>query len=137
MKIGLSFSRCLLDIVEGRINKDEVLVIIARTDFNPNDDEGWKEIWNTYLYGGLSNAEWAGYEDDEDLFRNLAKDLYNNGKLHQPRQFGAYPQRRPEHWLEVVLPNSELDQNPAAKKAWENFQIIAGLVNVKLDKGYN
>jgi hypothetical protein len=56
--------------------------------------------------------------------------------MHQPRQFGARPQRRSEFWLEAVLPSSELETNPAAKKAWDNFQMVAGLTNVRLDKEY-
>jgi hypothetical protein len=56
--------------------------------------------------------------------------------MHQPRQFGAHPARRREIWLEAVLPSSELERNPAAKDAWNQFQTIAGLTNVKLDKDY-
>jgi hypothetical protein len=63
--------------------------------------------------------------------------LYSDGKMHQPRQFGAHPRRRPEIWLEAVLPSSELETNPAAKMAWDNFQVISGLTNVKLDKEYS
>ena len=40
----------------------------------------------------------------------------------------------PYYWLEAVLPSDELDNNPAAKKAFEQFQIVAGLTNTKLDK---
>jgi hypothetical protein len=29
-----------------------------------------------------------------------------------------------------------LATNPAAKKAWDSFQVIAGLTNVNLDKEY-
>jgi hypothetical protein len=62
--------------------------------------------------------------------------LYDDGKMHQPRQFGAHPTRRPEIWLEAVLPNSELENNPAAKLAWEKFQTIASLSSVTLDDKY-
>jgi hypothetical protein len=62
--------------------------------------------------------------------------LYTDGKMHQPRQFGAHPRRRPEIWLEAVLPSSELEKNPAAKIAWDKFQTVAGLTNVNLDKEY-
>ena len=41
MRIGLSFSRCVLDIVEGRVDIDDVLVVIARTDFDPHNDSQW------------------------------------------------------------------------------------------------
>jgi hypothetical protein len=145
MKIGLSYSRCVKDIVDGIVDINDVLIIIARTDFNPHDDEQWQGIWQGYAggsdaalmrgYFGGTNPEWAGYED-EDRFRSVSIELWEQGKLHQPRKFGAYPRRRPEIWLETVLPSSELETNPAAKKAWDNFQMIAGLTNVELDKEY-
>ena len=59
MKIGLSYSRCVLDIIEGRVNIDDVLVLITRTNFDPNVDEQWTGIWQGYTMGGLSNPEWA------------------------------------------------------------------------------
>ena len=145
MKIGLSYSRCVRDIVDGKVNIDDVLVLITRTDFDPHDDDQWKGIWigygggtdNGYTTGffGGSNPEWAGYHD-EDQFRSISIELWESGKLHQPRKFGAHPQRRPEIWLETVLPSSELITNPAAKKAWDTFQIVAGLTNTRLDKEY-
>ena len=145
MKIGLSYSRCVRDIVDGVVDIDDVLIIIARTNFDPHDDKQWSGIWvgygggtdNGYTTGffSQSNPEWAGYAD-EDQFRSVSIELWESGKLHQPRKFGAHPTRRPEIWLEAVLPSSELETNPVAKKAWDNFQIIAGLTSVNLDKEY-
>ena len=145
MKIGLSYSRCVRDIVDGKVSIDNVLVLITRTDFDPRDDEQWSGIWsgygggteNEYNHGffSQSNPEWAGYHE-EDKFRSISIMLYDDGKMHQPRQFGARPQRRPEIWLEAVLPNSELEKNPAAKMAWKKFQTIASLSSVELDDKY-
>jgi hypothetical protein len=138
MKIGLSYSRCVRDIVDGVVDINDVLVIISRTDFDPHNDDQWKGIWLSYQgVGGNSVPEWASYTDnDEDRFRSVSIELWEAGKLHQPRKFGAHPSRRPEIWLETILPSSELATNPAAKKAWEQFQIIAGLTNVRMDKEY-
>ena len=138
MKIGLSYSRCVRDIVDGLVDINDVLVLITRTDFDPNNDKQWEEIWTGYHQrGGWSNPEWAHYKDeDEERFRQVSIDLWEQGKLHQPRQFGAHPARRPEIWLEAVLPSSELKRNPAAQDAWDRFQTIAGLTNVTLDKDY-
>jgi len=138
MKIGLSYSRCVRDIVDGRVDINDVLIIISRTDFDPHDDEQWTGIWSGYhLRSGWSNPEWAHYSDeDEAKFRSVSIELWEQGKLHQPRKFGAHPSRRPEIWLEAVLPSSELTRNPAAQDAWDRFQTIAGLTNVKLDKDY-
>jgi len=147
MKIGLSYSRCIRDIVDGKVDIDDVLIVIARTDFDPHDDEQWQGIWQGYAGGsdvnmmrgffGGSNPEWAGYSDeDEDRFRSVSIELWERGKFHQPRKFGAHPSRRPEIWLEAVLPSEELAKNPAAKTAWDKFQTIAGLTNVELDDNY-
>ena len=138
MKIGLSYSRCVRDIVDGKVSIDDVLVIISRTDFDPNNAEQWQDIWQGYHQrGGWSNPEWGHYaEEDEDRFRSVSIELWETGKLHQPRKFGAHPSRRPEIWLEAVLPSSELKKNPAAKIAWDKFQTVAGLTNVNLDKEY-
>ena len=138
MKIGLSYSRCVRDIVEGKVDIADVLVIIARTDFDPNDDKQWQGIWRGYGGGTDGNGlrglfsgslpEWGMYEnEDEDLFRSVSIELWEQGKFHQPRKFGAHPSRLPYYWLEASLPADELESNPAVKRAWEQFQIVAGL----------
>jgi hypothetical protein len=138
MKIGLSFSRCILDIVEGRVDINDILVVVARTDFDPRDDDQWAGIWDGYVRGGLSNPEWSNYnfsdKEHEDKFRSVSIMLWEEGKFHQPRKFGARPRRLPHYWLEAGLLTQDIDSNPSVKKAWEQFQIIAGLANIKLDK---
>ena len=147
MKIGLSFSRCVRDIVDGVVDIDDVLVIIARTDFDPRDDKQWSGIWNGYgggspnmsSFSGFSRTapEWSGYSaEDEAKFRDVSCTLWETGKFHQPRKFGAQPSRRGEFWLEAVLPDSELQTRPAVKEAWDKFQMLAGLTDTKLDREY-
>ena len=138
MKIGLSYSRCVRDIVDGKVDIADILVLITRTDFDPHNDEQWADIWTGYhIRSGWSNPEWANYTDeDEDRFRSVSIELWETGKLHQPRKFGAHPSRRPEIWLETVLPDSELETRPAVKAAWDHFQTLAGLTDVKLDREY-
>jgi len=131
MKIGLSLSRCVRDIVEGRVDIDDVLVLITRTDFDPTVQEQWDSIWVGYI---SYNPEWRGLE--HDAVRDVVLRLWDSGRIHQPRQFGAHPTRRREYWLETVLPDSELERNPAARDAWDRFQVIAGLADVKLDRDY-
>lgn len=138
MKIGLSYSRCVRDIVDGAIDINDVLIIISRTDFDPHSNEQWNQIWAGYrMRSGWSQPEWANYPDeDEDKFRSVSIELWEQGKLHQPRKFGAHPTRRPEIWLEAVLPSEELDKNPAVKAAWQKFQTLASLSSVDLDESY-
>jgi hypothetical protein len=136
MKIGLSYSRCVRDIVDGTVDIDDVLLVIARTDFDPRNDDQWNSIWVGYHDSyGLSNPEWRNYPpEDEDRFRSVSIELWESGRLHQPRQFGAHPQRMPYYWLETTLPSDELDRFPAVKLAWEHFQTVAGLSSIKLNK---
>lgn len=145
MKVGLSYSRCVRDIVDGTVDIQDVLVVIARTDFDPRDDHQWQGIWigygggsaNMSSFSGFSRSapEWAGYIN-EDRFREVSTELWESGRLHQPRKFGANSKRRPEIWLETVLPDSELETRPAVKDAWDKFQTIAGLTGINLDRKY-
>jgi hypothetical protein len=128
MKIGLSLSRCVRDIVEEHVDIEDVLVLITRTDFDPTADDQWDSIWVGY---NSINPEWGGLE--ENAVKKVILELWATGKIHQPRKFGARPKRLNYHWLETILPDNELDANPMIKDAWERFQVIAGLSNIKFD----
>jgi hypothetical protein len=139
MKIGLSYSRCVRDIVDGKVDINDVLVLITRTDFDPTDDEQWKGIWDGYgggqTFGNpFSSPEWMDYPvEDEAKFRDVSIKLYSSGKMHQPRKFGARPHRLPYYWVETVLVDEDLENNVAVKQAWDQFQILAGLSTIKLN----
>jgi len=138
VKIGLSFSRCMRDIVDGRVSMDDVLIIISRTNFDPNNDAEWNSIWNGYHHGtGLSDPAWIDYPHDaEPKFRTFAEQLWRSGKLHQPRRFGAGGPRRPEIWLETMLMDADLEQNSLAKEAWNSFKMAAALTGCEIDRDY-
>ena len=133
MKVGTSLSRCVRDIYEGTVDIYDVLVIIARTDFDPEDNKHWKSIWNGYAGGDgggslYSQPEWSGIPaEDEQEVRDICINLKRMGKLHQPRQYGVHPKRLPYHWYDVILSESIVSNTPAAKAAWEHYKVIAGL----------
>lgn len=133
MKVGTSLSRCVRDIYEGTVDIYDVLVIVARTDFDPEDDKHWKSIWDGYAGGNSSGSMWSQPEwynipkEDEKQVREICVRLKTMGKLHQPRQYGAHPQRMDHFWYDVVLSDDVVQSNPAAKKAWDNYKMIAGL----------
>jgi len=133
MKVGTSLSRCVRDIYEDTVHIDEILVIVARTDFDPEDDAQWESVWKGYAGGNsvgslYSQPEWAGIPaEDEAKVRAICIRLKNRGKLHQPRQFGSHPPRMKHYWYDVILTDNVVQSNPAAKKAWENYKMIAGL----------
>jgi hypothetical protein len=131
MKIGLSLSRCIRDIVEGRVDINDVLILITRTDFDPTVPEQWDSIWDGYT---SMNPEWYGL--DESAVKAVIMDLWETGRVHQPRKFGARPIRRREIWLESVLVDKDLEARPAVKEAWDQFQILAGLTGTTMDKEY-
>ena len=142
MKIGLSYNRCVRDIVEGTVPFEDVLVIITRTDFDPENDDQWRGIWAGYCRGSYlnMNMEWSDYDyenkEHEKLFRDVSIELKLAGKLHQPRQYGAHPRRLPYIWLDTILPSEELDKNPGVKAAWNKFQTLAALSSVHVDEDH-
>ena len=128
MKVGLSLSRCLRDIYDGKVDESEVLVIIARTNFNPHKDSEWSRVWYGYTAGGFSKPPWRDLIDYHDDVRRLVARLYDNGLIHQPRQFvkGSQPSL-PYHWLDLVVPVDELEELPVVKAAWEQYVAVANL----------
>ena len=133
MRVGTSLSRCVRDIYEGTVDIYDVLVIVARTDFDPEDDKHWKQIWDGYAGGNgggslYSQPEWSNIPaEHEQAVRDICVKLKKQGKLHQPRQYGAHPPRLNHYWYDVVLSDDVVQSNPAAKKAWNNYKMIAGL----------
>ena len=125
MKVGLSLSRCVRDVVEARVLYEDILCIIARTDFDPHNNAHWNQIWDGYNYGGMSHPEWAGNTEGEEVYRNVVTQLYDGGKIHQPRQFGSHVPRLPYYWLDCVVPADEM--NPSQQKAWDQYQTMCGL----------
>ena len=142
MKVGSSLSRCARDIYEGKVDKNDVLVIVARTDIDPYNDLQWTSIWLGYGGGQTigsiySQPEWSNIPaEDEQKLREVILDLYDAGKIHQPRKFGAHVQRLNHHWYDVILSPEDLKNNPAAESAWEDYKIAAKLGSAKRSAGY-
>lgn len=129
MKIGTSLSRCVRDIYDGVVSPNDIMVIVARTNFDPADDDYWRSIWQGYTdpHSTRSYPEWARHREHEQAFRQICLDLKNNGQLHQPRQYGAHPPRHGEYWYDAVLTSETHQDKPGVKKAWDNYKLIAGL----------
>jgi hypothetical protein len=129
MKIGFSYSRCVRDIVEGNVSIDDVLVIISRTDFDPHNDKQWTSIWDGYRHGGHSSAEWRHCKDsDEQRYRDVSLELYESGRLHQPRQFGSHPRRSPYVWVDTgPIGHEQYEQPESVQQAWQNYLMLSAL----------
>jgi len=101
--VGHSLSRCVLDILEGRVKEEDVEVIITRTRFNFYDPDHWEAIWTGYTRRNpFSNNVWVNFSEEQERVRGLVGRLWDDGKIHQPRNFGAYPLRVRNIWSELV-----------------------------------
>lgn len=124
-KIGFSASRCIRDIVEGKVNFEDVVFITTGTDC-PTKDK-WIDVIDAYT----QIEDW-----DERSLANLdrekvmmqAHDLWDYGKVHQPRVFGAMRQRSRHVWMDLVHTKEDREKNPMLAKAWEQAQMIENLV---------
>lgn len=115
-KIGLSLSRCVQDILEGTVNVEDVLVIVARTMFDYEKPDSWKAVFDSYR-----RTYWSEFSDDE--INAVMHKLWHSGKIHQPRRFGGYAVRTNHPWINVhVEPDNE-----AAKQAFNHYQMMLGL----------
>jgi len=119
MLIGLSISKCIADIMQQKVNPDDVFLIVGRTDFHLEHIDGLIEQYQSY------RGEW--YDFDREDLKELLTDFYKQGKIHQPRQFGVNPPVAPrsKHWMRVVYEPHDLTET--AQKAWDRFVMLAAL----------
>jgi hypothetical protein len=115
MKIGMSFGRCLRDIVQGRVSVDDVIVIAARTMFDT--EERMIGVIDYYLYGG----DLRGCDRQECI--DMALLLYRTGKIHQQRLFSSQSSsfRYPDAWMDVMPAEAQVMENPTVQSAWDNY----------------
>ena len=125
MLIGFSISRCIADIMEGKINSDDVLLIIGRTYFDI-------ESMDT-LIDGYQNHRGPWYDYDKQKLKGLLTTFWYEGKIHQPRKFGTQPPSMPRSkvWMRVIL--EQTDMPKAAQEAWDRFIVLASLYGAKRD----
>ena len=123
MRIGFSFGGCLNDILSGKVDYDDVLLIIARTRMATIDIVD--SVVNAYIWDGRIVAPTL---DDKENATQIGRRLYREGKLHQPRLFDMYPQPVLDDrdiWMDLA-PTINSD-NEAVVKAWKNYQMVLRL----------
>lgn len=122
MKIGFSFGRCIRDIVKGEVKIEDVTVIIARTRMSNLDDVryvvGEYMYRNDYLYGL-----------DKDDCQRVAAELYNSGRIHQPRLYGVNPVIPGDDHIWMDLLPTRASDNEMVQSAWEQYRVALTLVN--------
>ncbi len=119
MKIGFSFGQCVDDILNGRIDYDDVMLIMCRT--NMPDLEAVEKVVQVYVWEGRIVG-------DIDKAVELGKRLYSEAKLHQPRLFGVRAGSQVDYrdiWMDLA-PTVTSD-NPSVVQAWKNYQLVLKL----------
>ena len=106
MKIGLSYSRCVRDIVEGRVDIDDVLVIIARTDCAAS----------LGIDEAIRRAKAFIAEGADAIFVELkaspqALDDIKSGKSSEPSAKPGCQQQHSTH-LQPLVTGGKTEQNP-------------------------
>jgi len=117
MKIGFSLGRCVRDIVMGKISEDEVAFIITATCIREVEQLG--PVIQDYMY---RNDYLAGL-NEEDCQR-VARSLWDNSKLIQPRREGIHRHKQPANSIWVDMFPTELSENDAVKKAWDGYRFM-------------
>ena len=88
--IGLSLSFCVKDIIEGRVPLESVEKIISGTFFTDRD------MFHTGMKHGYCRTYWR---HDPERAHRIAMDLWDAGKIDQPRSRGETPPNIAEgHW---------------------------------------
>ena len=132
MYIGTSLGRCLRSLLLDEVSKDDVLLIITRT--KSKDLEAFLVVVKEYYeYGNhtfnpldydLAVKPWHEVEE-------LATQLYQSGKIHQPRNFGVlgtqfiHPELSDDVWVEVSPKNR--NTTPAVVQAYEHYKLLDSL----------
>jgi hypothetical protein len=126
MKVGLSLSKCVVDIFLEKVDYYGILVITTGTRFDPTIDSEWKSIWRGY---STYNGVWEPYVNEEATFKQIVLDLHYTGKLHQPRNFSGTPYRDPlsRTWYDVMPVIDEIESNPTLANSWHQFKTLAAL----------
>jgi hypothetical protein len=121
--IGTSLGRCLRSILRGEVSEDQVFLIVTGTMSHTIDD--FLVIIKQYYYERYGEYDISQWTCDEA--KELGTRLWKNGKIHQPRNFGANPFFRSGDilWIEIFPPH--LLQEPAAKDLWDKLTVIARL----------
>ena len=91
MRIGLSLSFCVEDIIGGRVDGDEVEYIICGTSFR--SEREFEQGIQIY-----SNSYWL---EDPELGKEIARRFRNEGKLLQPRLEGHSVPHIAEGWWAI------------------------------------
>ena len=134
MLVGTSFGGCIKSLLKGEVHMDDVLVIIART--NAKDLNGILSVVEEYHGTGNpfatkpDNYDFSEYDLDEA--KQLAQNLYEHGKIHQPRLYNGFggfvhvEMSRNEIWIPLA-PSPKTDEQMVVD-AYNKYMVLRNLM---------
>jgi len=121
MKIGFSFGRCVRDIVNGIVDIDDVMCVIARTYMV--DESHVRQVI----------SEYQKYRDylqglDPDRCQEVGLELFRSGRVLEPRANGISVMKVPKEfvWMDLY-PTVVETKNEGVKDAWNAYRTLIGL----------
>lgn len=126
MKIGLSYGRCIRDIVKGLVDIDDVLIVVTKTAIR--DREDLPQLVSVYSY---EESYLAGL--DKGACLSVAEKLWDQGKIYQPRlahgdiPYGKFLStgKHGEVWCDLVP--SYTGGNSMVEDAYNNYLMVRKL----------
>jgi len=121
MKIGFSLGRCVRDIVNGLVKTDEIAWIIASTYINDTDQ--LENVIRRYM---VERGYLLGLDETE--CQRVAAELFNSGRVLQPRMQGVTRTMVPEDSIWADLFPTVNSDNNNVKSAWDNYRFMLHMV---------
>ena len=120
MKIGFSYGRFIRDIVKGDVDINDVVVIVSGTK---TDRSRLDSLVDDYLY-----RDDYLFGLDRERCHDIAVQLWESGKIHQPRDFGRHRGKIMEEcvWADL-FPSGDTEQDPMVQAAWQEYRAMLGL----------
>ena len=117
MKIGFSLGRCIRDIVNEKVNIDDVAFIITSTSI------GNKEQLANVILAYTAEPTYL-YSCDYDQCVAVAEQLWDTNRLLQPRKQGLHRHAQPENAVWVDMFPTVLSENRSVKTAWDAYRFM-------------
>lgn len=91
MKIGLSLSFCVKDMIDGKVNPDEVWCLITGTQ--ATDGQAWNDLMESYTH--------FYWKSDPEKAEEIVAKFRSEYRILQPRTFGMQmPNVSEGHWID-------------------------------------
>jgi len=94
-----------------------------RSAITRKNNKAWSQ-WDN-IYGQYQYEYWNKHP--KQIYKDITAELWDTGKIHQPRNFGQHVQHTPYVWMDLAPPTNIRDKNPCLKEAWDHYVTLAGL----------